>query len=102
MDLERNDLGRVCAPGTVKVTERFSVEKYSHVMHIVSQVEGKLARNKNAVDALKALFPGGTITGCPKIRSIELIEVKLERVARDCSTAALGFSAATATRRSIF
>ena len=90
VDLERNDLGRVCAPGSVHVTERFSVEKYSHVMHIVSQVEGKLARTKNSVDALKALFPGGTITGCPKIRSIELIE-ELERVSRGPFYGSAGF-----------
>ncbi len=90
VDLERNDLGRVCRPGSVKVTERFSVEKYSHVMHIVSQVEGKLARKKNAMDALQALFPGGTITGCPKIRSIELIE-ELERVSRGPFYGSAGF-----------
>jgi para-aminobenzoate synthetase component 1 len=90
VDLERNDLGRVCAAGSVKVTERFAVEKYSHVMHIVSQVEGKLASKKNAADALKALFPGGTITGCPKIRSIELIE-ELERVSRGPFYGSAGF-----------
>jgi anthranilate/para-aminobenzoate synthase component I len=81
VDLERNDLGRVCRPGTVRVRERFAIERYSHVMHIVSDVEGQLAREFTSVDALKALFPGGTITGCPKIRSIEVIE-NLERLAR--------------------
>jgi para-aminobenzoate synthetase component 1 len=90
VDLERNDLGRVCAPGSVRVTERFTVERYSHVMHIVSQVEGSLARGQTALDALRALFPGGTITGCPKIRSIGLIEA-LERVARGPFYGSAGF-----------
>lgn len=74
VDLERNDLGRVCAPGSVHVTERFSIERYSHVMHIVSEVRGRLLESKSAYDALAALFPGGTITGCPKIKSIEIIQ----------------------------
>ena len=90
VDLERNDLGRVCASGSVKVTERFGVERYSHVMHIVSQVEGKLARGRTSVDALVALFPGGTITGCPKIRSIEIIE-SLERASRSIFYGSAGY-----------
>ncbi len=90
VDLERNDLGRVCAPGSVKVTDRFSVENYSHVMHIVSQVEGRLAPAKDSVDALKAVFPGGTITGCPKIKSIEIIE-RIERIARGPFYGSAGF-----------
>jgi anthranilate/para-aminobenzoate synthase component I len=90
VDLERNDLGRVCTPGSVKVTERFSVEKYSHVMHIVSQVEGKLAKGNNATDVVKAVFPGGTITGCPKIRAIEWIEA-LEKKSRGPFYGSAGF-----------
>lgn len=90
VDLERNDVGRVCKAGSVRVTERFSVEKYSHVMHIVSQVEGRLAKNKTALDAVRALFPGGTITGCPKIRSIDIIE-GLECVSRGPFYGSAGF-----------
>ena len=81
VDLERNDLGRVCAPGSVRVTGRFEVERYSHVMHIVSQVEGRLKRGVSSRDALRAVFPGGTITGCPKIKAVEVIE-SLEPVSR--------------------
>jgi anthranilate/para-aminobenzoate synthase component I len=90
VDLERNDLGRVCSPGSVRVMDRFSVERYSHVMHIVSEVRGELAPNKNAYDALAALFPGGTITGCPKIKSTEIIE-KLEGVSRGPFYGSAGF-----------
>ena len=90
VDLERNDLGRVCRPGSVRVTETTGIEKYSHVMHIVSQVEGRLLRGKTAADALRALFPGGTITGCPKIRSIEIIE-GLEPVLRGPFYGSAGF-----------
>ncbi len=90
VDLERNDLGRVCSPGSVRVTERFGVERYSHVMHIVSEVRGKLMKNKNAYDALSALFPGGTITGCPKIKSVEIIQ-GLEGVSRGPFYGSAGF-----------
>ncbi len=90
VDLERNDLGRVCVPGSVEVTERFGVERYSHVMHIVSQVEGKLARGRTSVDAVAALFPGGTITGCPKISSIEIIE-SLEKASRSIFYGSAGY-----------
>ena len=90
VDLERNDLGRVCRAGSVKVTDRYAVERYSHVMHIVSQVEGRLGRGRDSVDALKALFPGGTITGCPKIKSIEVIE-EIEKVARGPFYGSAGF-----------
>jgi len=81
VDLERNDLGRVSKPGSVEVSARYEVERYSHVMHIVSEVQGKLHEGANAMDALKAVFPGGTITGCPKIKSIEVLS-DLEGVAR--------------------
>ncbi len=90
VDLERNDLGRVCAPGSVTVTEKFAVERYSHVMHIVSQVEGKLAPGRTAVDAVAAVFPGGTITGCPKIRSVEIIQA-LERASRSVFYGSAGY-----------
>jgi anthranilate synthase component 1 len=74
VDLARNDLGRVSVPGSVKVTELMDVERYSHVMHIVSNVEGKLAEGKTGIDALRATFPAGTVSGAPKIRAIEVID----------------------------
>ena len=74
VDLARNDLGRVCAPGSVQVTELMEVERYSHVMHIVSNVEGRLAEGKTGIDALRATFPAGTVSGAPKIRAIEVID----------------------------
>jgi anthranilate synthase component I len=73
VDLGRNDLGRVCQSGSVKVDELMVVERYSHVMHIVSNVVGKLAPNKTAWDLLKACFPAGTVSGAPKIRAMEII-----------------------------
>ncbi|MFA4857981.1 MAG: anthranilate synthase component I family protein [Candidatus Margulisiibacteriota bacterium] len=90
VDLERNDLGRVCKFGSVKVDEQMVVEKYSHVIHIVSNVVGNLARGKNQFDLLRAMFPGGTITGCPKIRSMEIIE-ELEPVKRGIYTGSIGY-----------
>jgi len=74
VDLGRNDIGRVCEPGTVKVDDLMYVERYSHVMHIVSTVSGKLAGGKNAFDALRAAFPAGTVSGAPKIRAMEIID----------------------------
>jgi anthranilate synthase component 1 len=74
VDLGRNDLGRVSAPGSVKVTELMTVERYSHVMHIVSNVEAELQKGKDAFDLLRASFPAGTLTGAPKIRAMEVIE----------------------------
>lgn len=73
VDLGRNDLGRVCASGTVSVDELMVIERYSHVMHIVSNVIGELASNKTAWDLLKACFPAGTVSGAPKIRAMEII-----------------------------
>ncbi len=73
VDLGRNDLGRVCRMGTVKVDELMIIERYSHVMHIVSNVIGELAENKTAWDLLKACFPAGTVSGAPKIRAMEII-----------------------------
>jgi anthranilate synthase component I len=73
VDLGRNDLGRVCQPGTVKVGELMVIERYSHVMHIVSQVEGLLAEGQTVWDLLMASFPAGTVSGAPKIRAMQLI-----------------------------
>ncbi|PZU97785.1 MAG: anthranilate synthase component I [Pseudanabaena sp.] len=74
VDLERNDLGRVCEWGTVKVDELLTIERYSHVMHLVSNVVGTLRRDRSLVDLIRATFPGGTITGCPKVRCMEIVE----------------------------
>ncbi|CAM4306124.1 anthranilate synthase component I family protein [Paenibacillus alkaliterrae] len=90
VDLERNDLGRISAYGTVKVEELMVIEHYSHVMHLVSQVEGRLADGKDAYDVIAAAFPGGTITGAPKIRTMEIIE-ELEPVRRGPYTGSLGW-----------
>ncbi|WP_096441099.1 anthranilate synthase component I family protein [Alteribacter populi] len=90
VDLERNDLGRVSRYGTVEVDELMVIEKYSHVMHIVSNVRGKLADNRSVADVIAATFPGGTITGAPKIRTMEIIE-ELEPVRRGVYTGSLGW-----------
>ncbi|MFD0674793.1 anthranilate synthase component I family protein [Cohnella sp. GCM10027633] len=90
VDLERNDLGRVSEYGTVKVPELLTVERYSHVMHLVSQVEGRIAQGKDAFDVLAATFPGGTITGAPKIRTMEIIE-ELEPTRRGPYTGSMGW-----------
>ena len=74
VDLGRNDLGRVCVPGSVEVTELNVIERYSHVMHIVSQVEGDLLPGCDGIDALRATFPAGTVSGAPKIRAMEVID----------------------------
>jgi anthranilate synthase component I len=81
VDLGRNDLGRVCQPGTVTVTDLMVIERYSHVMHIVSQVEGVLAAGRSVWDLLMAAFPAGTVSGAPKIRAMQLIH-ELEPDAR--------------------
>ena len=90
VDLERNDIGRIAAYGTVHVPELMTVERYSHVMHLVSQVEGQLAEDKGAYDVIAAAFPGGTITGAPKIRTMEIIE-ELEPVTRGPYTGSMGW-----------
>jgi para-aminobenzoate synthetase component I len=90
VDLERNDLGRVCEWGSVQVDEFFTIETYSHVMHLVSNVVGQLRPDADAVDLIRALFPGGTITGCPKVRCMELIE-SLEPVRRSLFYGSCGF-----------
>lgn len=74
VDLGRNDLGRVCVPGTVRVEDYSHIERYSHVMHLVSTVTGQLAENRTALDAVTACFPAGTLSGAPKVRAMELIE----------------------------
>jgi anthranilate synthase component I len=90
IDLERNDLGRVCAGGSVRVDEYMSVETYAHVHHIVSNVSGRLRNDVSPVDVIRALFPGGTITGCPKVRCMEII-AELEAVGRGAYTGSIGY-----------
>jgi len=90
VDLERNDLGRLCEPGTVEVDELMHVESYSHVHHIVSNVTGTLRPDVTPVGALRAVFPGGTITGCPKFRCMQII-AELEGVGRGAYTGSLGY-----------
>ncbi|MEC0206244.1 anthranilate synthase component I family protein [Paenibacillus lautus] len=90
VDLERNDIGRIAAYGTVHVPELMTVERYSHVMHLVSQVEGRIAEGNHAYDVIAAAFPGGTITGAPKIRTMEIIE-ELEPVTRGPYTGSMGW-----------
>lgn len=90
VDLERNDLGRVCTYGTVEVDEFMVIEKYSHVQHIVSNVRGIASPGSTVFDAIKATFPGGTITGAPKIRTMEIIE-ELEPVRRGVYTGSIGW-----------
>lgn len=90
VDLGRNDMGRVCEYGTVKVIELFSVEKYSHVMHLVSSIEGKLRKGMDQYDLLRACFPAGTVSGAPKVRAMEIIE-ELEPCRRGPYAGALGY-----------
>jgi aminodeoxychorismate synthase component I len=90
VDLERNDLGRVCHFGSVQVDELMTLEQYSHVNHLVSQVAGTLSQNATGFDLLRAVFPGGTITGVPKIRCMEIIE-ELEPVRRGAYTGSMGY-----------
>lgn len=90
VDLERNDLGKVCRYGTVEVNEFMVIEYYSHVMHIVSNVRGQIAEGASNADIVRAMFPGGTITGAPKIRTMEIIE-ELEPVRRGIYTGSIGW-----------
>ncbi|HXP67218.1 MAG TPA: aminodeoxychorismate synthase component I [Steroidobacteraceae bacterium] len=90
IDLERNDLGRVCVGGSVHVDEYMSVETYAHVHHIVSNVRGRLRPDASPVAVIRALFPGGTITGCPKIRTMQVI-AQLEAGGRGAYTGSLGY-----------
>ena len=90
IDLARNDIGRIARTGSVKVTEAFAVERYSHVMHIVSNVEGQLLDGMTSLDVLRATFPAGTLTGAPKIRAMEIID-ELEPVKRGIYGGACGY-----------
>jgi anthranilate synthase component 1 len=90
MDLGRNDLGRVAEVGTVKVTDQMIVERYSHVMHIVSNVEGALLEGLSAIDVLRASFPAGTVSGAPKVRAMEIID-ELEPSKRGVYAGAVGY-----------
>lgn len=90
VDLERNDIGRVCRYGTVKVTELAILETYSTVFHLTSTVEGRLRQGKNRIDLLKATFPGGSITGAPKVRAMEIID-ELEPTKRSVYTGSIGY-----------
>ncbi|NKQ56580.1 anthranilate synthase component I [Amycolatopsis sp. K13G38] len=90
VDLGRNDLGKVCKPGTVRVVDFFTIERYSHVMHIVSTVTGELADDRTAFDAVAACFPAGTLSGAPKVRAMELIE-ELEPVRRGLYGGVVGY-----------
>lgn len=90
VDLGRNDLGRVCRYGTVNLTELMVIERYSHVMHIVSNVEGRLRPGVNSFDVLRASFPAGTVSGAPKVRAMEIIE-ELESDKRGPYAGAVGY-----------
>jgi len=90
VDLARNDLGRVCAPGTVEVSEFMEIERYSHVMHIVSTVNGELRADASALDALQATFPAGTLSGAPKVRAMEIID-ELEPTRRGLYGGVVGY-----------
>lgn len=92
IDLGRNDAGRVAEIGTVQLTDKMIVERYSHVMHIVSNVTGTLEKGKNAFDVLAATFPAGTVSGAPKIRAMEIID-ELEPVKRGIYSGAVGYVA---------
>ena len=90
IDLGRNDIGRIAATGSVEVTDKFSIERYSHVMHIVSNVVGQLKPNMRPMDVLKATFPAGTLSGAPKVRAMEIIQ-ELEPVKRGVYSGAVGY-----------
>jgi len=90
VDLGRNDVGRVAATGTVRLTEKMIIERYSHVMHIVSNVTGQLEPGRNAIDVLRASFPAGTVSGAPKVRAMEIID-ELEPVKRGIYSGAVGY-----------
>lgn len=90
VDLARNDLGRICRAGSVRVTATMNIERYSHVMHLVSEVEGQLAEGRNGADAIRATFPAGTVTGAPKIRAMEIIST-LEKEKRGFYSGLVGY-----------
>ena len=90
LDLGRNDISRVSEPGTVKVTDKMYIEYFSHVMHIVSNIDAKLKKNNDSTDVLFSGFPAGTVTGAPKIRAIEIIE-ELEKSRRNVYAGSVGY-----------
>ena len=90
VDLARNDIGRVCKIGSVQAAEYMTIERYSHVMHIVSQVVGKLSPEKNAFDLMRATFPAGTVSGAPKVRAMQII-AEQEKLQRNAYAGALGY-----------
>jgi anthranilate synthase component 1 len=90
IDLGRNDLGRVADMGSVNLTDKMIIERYSHVMHIVSNVTGELKKGMNAMDVLRSTFPAGTVSGAPKIRAMEIID-ELEPVKRGIYSGAVGY-----------
>jgi anthranilate synthase component 1 len=94
LDLGRNDVGRVAKIGTVRVTDKFFIERYSHVMHIVSNVEGDLDPKHDVIDALAAGFPAGTVSGAPKVRAMEIID-ELEIDKRGIYAGCIGYFAAS-------
>ena len=90
IDLGRNDVGRIAKPGTVEVTEKFGIERYSHVMHMVSNVEAQLKDELTAIDLFRATFPAGTVSGAPKIRAMEIID-ELEKNKRKLYAGGIGY-----------
>lgn len=90
VDLERNDLSKVCKPKSVKVTELFKLEEYETVFHLVATIEGRLRENVSSVRCIRECFPGGSITGAPKIRAMEIIE-ELEKLKRNIYTGSIGY-----------
>jgi anthranilate synthase component I len=90
IDLGRNDIGRIAETGTVEVTDQMVIERYSHVMHLVSEVHGRIAGELDAVDVFRATFPAGTLSGAPKVRAMEII-AELEPVRRGIYAGAVGY-----------
>lgn len=90
VDLERNDLSRVCKKGTIEVTELFEIEEYPTVFHLVSNIRGEIKEDKDIIDCIRVAFPGGSITGAPKIRAMEIID-ELEKVRRNIYTGSIGY-----------
>ena len=90
IDLERNDLSKVCKENSIKVEDLFSIEEYATVFHLVTKVTGEIKENKTVIDLIKATFPGGSITGAPKIRAMEIIE-ELENLRRGIYTGVMGY-----------
>ncbi len=90
IDLERNDLGRICVPGSIRVDELMTLETYQHVHHIVSNIRGRLRDDVSPADVIRAVFPGGTITGCPKVRCMEIL-AEMEQAPRGAYTGSIGY-----------